>query len=338
MIKLKIIIILSLSLFSQIIFAKEKTYIRDYSYQASDTDSKVSARNASLLFLKQKLLSEIGTYVDSNINIFKSSSGSSVSSQQIKSLTEGFIRTEIIDEKWNGVTFYIKARMLADSEEIAKKLKSLYGPIEQEQSENNEEFEYWKSVVLIDKQDAYKAYMVKYPSGKYKDLAEIAITHSNKKKTEEKENNKWLVRNGGHITLVVRHDTGTFEDLDSDKITNELGNTSLSLIKRYAPANTKYKVIEDFDQSETFQFNHKNRSQEICKSDETNLVAGVMLEDLEGVTGIYRPFRMFMYDCTKAVFKLTHFIPSGSSPKDFWREKSVRKNLRLFIQDYLDSI
>jgi len=341
MLYIRTIIITSLLLITNAVLAKEQTYIRDYSYQASDTDSKVSARNASLLFLKQNLLSEIGTYVGSNINIVSVASGSegvTVSAQQIKSLTEGFIKTEIIEQKWNGVTFYIKAKMSADPDEIAKKLKAIANATNTNKSKSSEEFEYWKSVVLIDTQEGYLTYMSKYPTGKYKDLAQISIKRLIEEKTNEEENNNWLVGNNDHITLVVRHDTGTFEDLDSDVITKELGKTSLSLIKRYTPPTTKFSLITDFDESEHFQFNHKNQSQKICKTNKTKLVAGVMLEDLEGVTGMYRPFRLFMYHCDKDVFKLTHFVPSGSSPKDFWREKSVRKNLRVFIQDYLDAI
>lgn len=314
--------------------AKEQTYIRDYTYQASEIDSKVSARKISLIFLKEALLSEIGTYVDSSVNIFNSSTGIKVSSQKIRSITEGFIKAEILQEKWNGVTFYIKAKLLADPDEIAEKLKPIY----QKANNKSEEFEYWKSVVQMSTNNAYLAYMKKYPEGKYHELAEIAIASLIKKKSEEEASNNWLVSSNAHVTLVVRHDTGTFEDLDSDVITNELAKTSMSLLKRYVPSNTKFSIIADFDETEKFQFNHKNYSQKICKRDNTNLVTGVMLEDLDGVTGMYRPFRMFIYSCDKAVFKLVHFVPSGSGSKDFWREKSVRKHLRIFIQDYLDLV
>lgn len=319
------------------VFAKEQTYIRDYTYQASETDSKVSARNTSLLFLKEALLSEIGTYVDSSVNIFNSSTGIKVSSQKIRSITEGFIKVDVLQEKWNGVTFYIKAKLLADPAEIAKKLKPVYQKINKE-SNSSEEFEYWKTVVQIDSKSAYITYMSKYPQGKYHELAEIAISSLIKKQAEAEANNNWLVKSNQHVTLVVRHDTGTFEDLDSDVITNELGKTSLNLLKRYVPSNTQFNIISDFDETKNFQFQHKKYSRKVCRRDKTNLVAGVMLEDLDGVTGMYRPFRMFMYSCDEDIFKLRHFVPSGSSPGDFWRRKSVRKHLRLFIQDYLDLV
>lgn len=324
--------------FSQQLFAAEKTYIRDYTYQASETDSKVSARETALLFTKQNLLSEIGTYVDSSINLFSSSSGVNVSSQQIKAITEGFIKTEILEEKWNGVTFFVKARLTADPDNIADRLRKIYQSRNKSVNANSEEFEYWKSVVQIDAVDSYVAYMDKYPKGKYEELAQIAIMRLHKQKLDEEKNNKWLVKRNGLITLVARHDVGRMSDLDSDVITAEMAKSAENIIKNFVASDTSFKAITDFNQTEHFRANQEGHSQVVCASEQSDMVAGVMLEDHSGSGGMQRPIRMFIYNCNNKLFRISSFIPKQSSKKDFWRDASMRKHLRVFVQDYLDSI
>ena len=341
MLKLKIIIFISLSLCSQFIFAEEQTYIRDYSYQASDTDSKVSARNASLLFLKQNLLSEIGTYVGSSINIVSVASGSegvTVSAGQVKSLTEGYIKTEILEQKWNGVTFYIKAKLKADPDEIAAKLKSIAESSNTAKSESSEEFEYWKSVVQIDSNEGYLNYMKKYPKGKYQELAEIAVVRLLKEKMEKRKNNKWLVKPESKVLIVSRHDTGTVNDTDPDEMTLEMAKTMKKGLSNYLPSNVKIKMLLDFDETEDFFYEYKEMSASLCAKQQADLVVGAILEDHEGFQGRLRPVKMFVRNCEKNAFKFTRFVPKGTSNEDFWRRNDVQKNLRVLIQDYFDTV
>jgi len=343
MLKIKIIVFISLSLFSQFILAKEKTYIRDYNYQASDTDSKVSARNASLLFLKQNLLSEIGTYVGSTLNIVSIASGAegvTVSAGQIKSLTEGYIKTEILEQKWNGVTFYIKAKMKADPEEIAAKLKSIAEASNVNKSKSSEEFEYWKSVVQIDSNEAYLNYIKKYPEGKYLDLAQISISRLLKEKKQEDTNNSWLVKSksNGNITIVARHDTGPYSDIDNDVVTKEMALATKKILRRYLPSSAKFALSTNFEFTEKFLFNYKEFSGVVCNRTKTDLLVGAMLEDHEGSGGMWRPIRLFIRDCNTQAYKYTSFVPKGSSSETFWRKNDLQKNLRVFIQDYLDTI
>ncbi len=49
-------IILILSFFCALLFAKEKTFVREYTYKASDYDSKVTSRVNALEQVKQLLL------------------------------------------------------------------------------------------------------------------------------------------------------------------------------------------------------------------------------------------------------------------------------------------
>ena len=340
--KIKKIILLSVFVFSTELQAAEKTYIRDYSYQASDTDSKVSARNASLLFLKQNLLSEIGTYVGSTINIVSVSSGSegmTVSAGQIKSLTEGYIKTEILEQKWNGVTYFIKAKMKADPDEIAAKLKSIANTSNSNKSKSNEEFEYWKSVVQIDSNEGYLNYMKNYPKGKYQELAEIAVVRLLKEKMAKQKNNKWLVKPKSKVLIVSRHDTGTVNDIDPDEMTFKMGMTMKKGLSNYLPEKVKVNTLTDFDLTDDYFYEYKELSHSVCLKKEADLVVGAILEDHEGFQGGIRPIRMFIRNCKMNKFKNTSFVPRGSSGgEEFWRKKDIQKKLRVLIQDYFDYI
>jgi len=338
MLYIRTIIITSLLLITNTVLAKEQTYIRDYSYQASDTDSKVSARNASLLFLKQNLLSEIGTYVGSNINIVSVASGSegvTVSAQQVRSITEGFIKTEILDQKWNGVTYFIKAKMTADPDEIAKKLKAIAKASNTKKTKSSEEFDYWKLVAKMNAKEGYYSYINKYPEGKYVELAHIAVSRI---LAMPQGNKEWLVKGGSKVTIVARHDTGTHSDLDGDVITGQMANTVKKMVSKYLPSDVKIHRLVNFDLTERFLFEHKEYSAFVCTKNVTDLLIGAVLDDHEGSDGMTRPIRLFIQHCKKGIYKSTRFVPTGSSSKAFWRKRDIQKNLRLFIQDYLDTV
>jgi TPR repeat protein len=98
-------------------------YIRDYTYKASDIDSKVTSRAIALDQVKIILLQEIGTYIYQKINITKDSIGNTYAKEDIEAITAGIANTEILEEKWNGETYYLKVKIEADSTQVLKKLK-----------------------------------------------------------------------------------------------------------------------------------------------------------------------------------------------------------------------
>jgi len=105
--------------------AQAKTYIRDYTYQASDADSKLSSRLVALDEVRKLLLAELGTHIRSNLKINRNSSGSTIATEEIEALTAGVTKIKIIEEKWNGETYYLKAKMIADPDDVIKSLEEL---------------------------------------------------------------------------------------------------------------------------------------------------------------------------------------------------------------------
>tara|TARA_R110001632_G_scaffold148797_4_gene266051 strand:- start:4307 stop:5587 length:1281 start_codon:yes stop_codon:yes gene_type:complete len=116
-------VILSFSL-----VAKEKTFIRDFTYNASDVDSKVSCRAIAIKELRSLLLNEIGFYVESESILTTSEVGENFSQdfvENISTITAGITKLVILDETWDGKTFWMKASITIDEKSLEKSLKQL---------------------------------------------------------------------------------------------------------------------------------------------------------------------------------------------------------------------
>lgn len=112
-----------------------KSYIRDYNYNASDADSKITSRTNALDQVKLILLQEIGTHIRQEINITKDGLGNSYASEDVEAITAGLTKVEIIDEKWNGETYYLKASIEADTTRVLNALEAF----KSEKTEESEE-------------------------------------------------------------------------------------------------------------------------------------------------------------------------------------------------------
>ena len=112
--------------------AESKTFIKEYTYQASDFDSKISSRTIALEQVKRLLLEEVGTYLISETAV----KDFQVTKDNVTALTGGIVQTEILSEKWDGKTYYLKAKMTISPEEVMKFLEGM-----KENSQKNRELE-----------------------------------------------------------------------------------------------------------------------------------------------------------------------------------------------------
>jgi len=101
--------------------AETRTFIKEYNYQASEYDSKVSCRVLALEQVKRLLLEDIGTYLESVTEV----KNFQMTKDQITVLSAGIVKTQIEDERWDGKTFYLRAKISADTEELTKSLDIL---------------------------------------------------------------------------------------------------------------------------------------------------------------------------------------------------------------------
>lgn len=101
--------------------AAETVFSRDYTYNASDADSKLSSRAIALEQVKRMLMEELGTHIKSETVI----QDSKLSKDEVTVLTAGVVSTDIVDEKWDGATYYIKVEIAADPQKIAESIREL---------------------------------------------------------------------------------------------------------------------------------------------------------------------------------------------------------------------
>jgi tetratricopeptide (TPR) repeat protein len=101
--------------------ASSLTYQRDYAYQASEADSKLSCRTIALEQVKRLLLEELGTYLESHTEV----RNYQVSRDQVIAITAGIVRAEILQEKWDGMTYFIIAKITVDPKQVARAVDDL---------------------------------------------------------------------------------------------------------------------------------------------------------------------------------------------------------------------
>jgi hypothetical protein len=102
-------------------FAETKTFIKEYTYQASEYDSKVSCRALALEQVKRLLLEELGTYLESQTEV----KNFQMTKDQITTLTAGIVSTEIIKDTWDGKVYWLQAKIAADPQDVMKSIDSL---------------------------------------------------------------------------------------------------------------------------------------------------------------------------------------------------------------------
>lgn len=122
----RFLFIASILLIALFVNAENKTFIREYTYQASESDSKISARTQALTEVKKLLLEELGVYVESYVNYTIESQGGHITkdfiTNEIKQLSVGITETKILEEKWNGEQYYVRAEIVADPTDVVRKI------------------------------------------------------------------------------------------------------------------------------------------------------------------------------------------------------------------------
>ncbi len=101
--------------------AETITFEEQYIYDASDADSKLTCRAISLLEVKKLLLEKLGTYLENETEVVNFQ----LTKDEVTTLTAGIIKTEIIDEKWDGKTYELTAKIEADPDSVAKSIDEL---------------------------------------------------------------------------------------------------------------------------------------------------------------------------------------------------------------------
>jgi tetratricopeptide (TPR) repeat protein len=95
--------------------------IKEYTYQASELDSKTSCRAIALEQVKRELLEELGTYVESTTVV----QNAQIEQDEIRTISAGVVQTKVLDESWDGNEYWIKAEVSADPDEVAASIEEV---------------------------------------------------------------------------------------------------------------------------------------------------------------------------------------------------------------------
>ena len=104
-IRFAVVLLVVVLSFARMAPAEKKTFVKEYTYHASDIDSKVTSRSIALEQVKRMLLEELGTYLIAETE----AKNFQLTKDKVTVLTAGTVRTEILAEKWDGLTYYLKA-------------------------------------------------------------------------------------------------------------------------------------------------------------------------------------------------------------------------------------
>ena len=104
------------------------TLVREYTYSASEHDSRVSARTAALQQLQTLVIEEVGIEIQSS---FQQTTGTTNDEFNRKvqanyqSFAQAVTRTRILEERWDGQVFYIKVEISIDPQGIKEQLVTM---------------------------------------------------------------------------------------------------------------------------------------------------------------------------------------------------------------------
>ena len=98
-----------------------KTFVKEYTHRVGDEDSRNGSRTIALRRVKELLLEELGVYLESQTEY----KNSLMTSTQLIVLTAGIVSTELIDEKWDGKVYWLKAKIAVDTQDVIKKIDNL---------------------------------------------------------------------------------------------------------------------------------------------------------------------------------------------------------------------
>jgi len=111
------------------LYARETTAVREYTFRAGANDSRITARESALQQMKLQWLQEdIGMLMQSFTHVSGSEQGRTITqsfSRRMEAHAIGVVRAREIDSRWDGETFWIRAELSADMEQIRSDLDNL---------------------------------------------------------------------------------------------------------------------------------------------------------------------------------------------------------------------
>jgi tetratricopeptide (TPR) repeat protein len=112
---------LSAFLYALPLRASVEVFEREYTYQATKIDGRESSRAIALEQANKLLLDELRIYVEATSVV----EDHKIKTSEINVLLAGVVKTEILDEKWDGSKYRVKVKLEADPNDLAISIDEL---------------------------------------------------------------------------------------------------------------------------------------------------------------------------------------------------------------------
>ena len=253
--------------------AESRTFVREYYYQAGESDSKITSRTKALTEVKRLLLEEIGVYLESYINYSEEQDGDRISNQflkkEIEQISAGITETTILEENWTGIEYYIKAEITVDPEDVVRRL--------------NRSIEQRKASVVVDSLNMLLTEANTSIKAKESEIASLrqSLENEQEKLRQQEENlqrlNKELSGLKSKYTQVAQQEQAVRHEKEQDGIVRHFTERHLHLPREQGSRQERKRHQE-------IQQRHQQRHQrrkEPCREIEGGLVA----EQATGICG-----------------------------------------------------
>lgn len=131
---------------------EDQVIIKEYSYTASEDDSKNSAREKAIQQIKILINEEIGTHIESSLQVQTLNNNGLITKnieKIIKTFSVGTSKVKILEDQWNGVTYYVRASVTINVTNTLNQLKeALKSPTKDKEEFINQLSEIDKLIVL----------------------------------------------------------------------------------------------------------------------------------------------------------------------------------------------
>jgi nucleotide-binding universal stress UspA family protein len=116
-----LLLIAFISLTTGTAFAETVSFQKEYTYQAGELDNKGSARIIAMENAKRLLFGEVEAYLESKAVI----KNLQLTKNQATALISVIVKADVIEQKWDKNTFYVKAGVSLNPDEIVSSIAIL---------------------------------------------------------------------------------------------------------------------------------------------------------------------------------------------------------------------
>lgn len=99
----------------------EVSFQERYRYEAGEADSKLSCRAVSLVEIKRLLLERLGSYIETESTV----ENMQLTRDEVTTFSAGVVKTEILDEVWDGKHYSMIARIVVDPKEVVELVRKI---------------------------------------------------------------------------------------------------------------------------------------------------------------------------------------------------------------------